>query len=101
MNTALNNHAVYSKHNENIDEICFLQVKKFVLKYFPILTEKERDFIQDFIPTTANIYGLPKVHKSEEIKNAIKNCEGSYIHVVRPKDLKFRFITGGPNAPTT
>ena len=100
MQTELNNKTVYKKHNKNIDNNLFSEIKKFVQDNKNILTTKERDYIIDFEPTTANIYGLPKIHKSKLIKAAIEKTSETFIHLPRPSDLQFRFIIGGPNAPT-
>ena len=100
MKTELSKRTVYKKHNENIDNKLFAEVKKFVEDNKNILTKKERDFIIDIDPTTANIYGLPKIHKSSLIKSAIQKSSETFIHLPRPSDLQFRFIIGGPNAPT-
>ena len=100
MTTELNKKTVYKKHNENIDNKLFGKVKKFVEDNKSILTKKERDYVIDIEPTTANIYGLPKIHKSNLIKSAIQKTSKTFIHLPRPSDLQFRFIIGGPNAPT-
>ena len=49
---------------------------------------------------TSNFYGLPKVHKSKEIKDAIKTQNTEYIEIINPRDLKFRPIVAGPANPT-
>lgn len=46
------------------------------------------------------MYGLPKVHKSKTIKEAIQKQNSEYITCEHPADLTFRPIVGGPAAPT-
>ncbi|CAG2206353.1 unnamed protein product [Mytilus edulis] len=50
--------------------------------------------------TKSYFYGLPKIHKSEEISNAISEQNSEYIELLTPNDLKFRPIVGGPNSVT-
>ena len=96
----LNNDEFYSEINENQDKKTLQKIRKLTQKYPSALTKKEEDFITNFDSKESSFYGLPKVHKSEDIKNAIQlqNCE--YITCIRPDDLKFRPIVGGPSAPT-
>ena len=49
----------------------------------------------------ANFYGLPKVHKSEQIKQAIAEQKSEVIVIPLPSDLKIRPIIGGPASPTS
>ncbi|CAG2193235.1 unnamed protein product [Mytilus edulis] len=41
-----------------------------------------------------------KIHKSEEISNAISEQNSEYIELLTPNDLKCRPIVGGPNSVT-
>ena len=65
-----------------------------------VLTEKEKDFLTDYEYSESNFYGLPKIHKSRQIKEAIKSQCSEYIICPYPEDLTFRPIVGGPSAPT-
>ena len=47
------------------------------------------------------MYGLPKVHKSEEIKKKIKESPHEYAEVAQSKDLKMRPIVAGPSSVTS
>ncbi|XP_062586434.1 uncharacterized protein LOC134248002 [Saccostrea cucullata] len=49
---------------------------------------------------TSNFYGLPKIHKSSDIKTAIEKQNGTYIATQEPTDLKLRPIVAGPACPT-
>ena len=43
-----------------------------------------------------NFYGLPKVHKSEQIKKACSEANKSNIKILAPNNLTFRTIVAGP-----
>ena len=90
----------YKLVEKNFDTETMLKIKKLCTKYEKNLTKKETDFLTDFDPKTSNFYGLPKIHKSEEIKNAIETQRSEYIEILNPKDLKFRPIIAGPVCPT-
>ena len=98
----LNDINIYKKHDKNIDSKIFLKVKKFAEKdeYSSILTNKEKKFLTNFNFTTANFYGVPKIHKSKAIKEAFLSCNDSYVQL-KTTDLTFRGITGCPNSPTS
>ena len=49
---------------------------------------------------TSNLYGLPKIHKSQIIKDAIAEQNHEYIKLKPSKDLKIRPIAAGPISPT-
>lgn len=44
----------------------------------------------------SNFYGLPKIHKSTQTQEAIKQLNATYVKVLRPADLKLRPIVAGP-----
>ena len=91
----------YQKLDGNVDKVICRGVKKLVKKYKTMLTSKEQLAITDFEYITANLYGLPKIHKSQILKEAISNNEGKYIHLPRPSDIVFRLIFGGWKSPTS
>jgi hypothetical protein len=90
----------YKEISNNVDKITVNKINKLVQKYELMLTKKEKDYLQDFESKTSNFYGLPKVHKSQEIIQAIKSQQKSYLRIIRPTDLKFRPIVAGPSCPT-
>ena len=49
---------------------------------------------------TSNFYGLPKVHKSKQINEAIHQQNNEYVEIYEPDDLTVRPIVDGPNCPT-
>ena len=53
---------------ENSDKRVMEIIKEFADEYTPeVLTEKENEYICDFISTSSNFCCLPKIHKSKEI----------------------------------
>ena len=64
------------------------------------LTEKEVRYLSKFDYKTSNIYGLPKVHRSEIINEALRSQKTEVITVLKPADLKLRPIIAGPICPT-
>ena len=89
----------YEKLNRNIDYFVFLKLQNFVDKHKDNLTPAERRAITKFDYKTTNIYGLPKIHKSQIVKEALKSTTCSYLHIADPLDLDFRLIFGGPKNP--
>ena len=61
------------------------------------ITSKEKGYIQNFTWKTLNFYGLPEIHKSQNIKDAIKEQNTEYIklQLPPPPDLKMRPIVDG------
>ena len=98
---ALSNSNVYVEQPKNNDHKNLSAIKHLAVEYSYAIKPKERMFISNFNYSTSNIYGLPKIHKSGMVKEAIKNANNSYIHIPTPDDLKFRKIAGGVNTPTS
>jgi hypothetical protein len=70
-------------------------------KYKACLTTDEINYLTKFDCKEANLYGLPKPHKSLLIKAAIENQNSELIEIFSPQDLKIRPIIGGPASPTS
>ena len=68
----LNDETTYQKLKCNKDEEIKKKMIKMIGKHEECLTEKELDFLTDFEHKTSNIYGLPKIHQSPEIKNEVQ-----------------------------
>ena len=97
----LNNNKVFKKHPNNIDNLNMAKVKQLAKKYKHTLTKDEITYISNFNYKTANYYGLPKVHKSQSIKNLVSTANERCINIKNPEDLKFRGITSGIDSPTS
>ena len=91
---------VYKEVSTDSDKKVFKNLKKHTKKYESILRKKEIDCLINFKFTSSQFYCLPKVHKSEIIKNVINTEDSEYIKVHYPDDLKERPISGGPESPT-
>jgi hypothetical protein len=90
----------YKQISKNMDRTIINKIKKFSEIYKCTLSKDEIEYITDFNYVTSNFYGLPKIHKSMEIKNAIGLIKQSVISIENPVDLKFRPIVAGPSCPT-
>ena len=81
------------------------EINKLLQKHKKCFDEnnKEIKYIGDFEFKTANFYGLPKIHKSKILIEKIAQSQNfeNYIEIDDLSDLSFRYITGGPVAPTS
>ena len=93
----LQDEVTYKKANENCDKKVFKDLEKLVTKFSNCLLKEEQDFLTKFSFSTSNFYGLPKVHKSEIIEEAMQ-VQNSKMY--EPSDLTLRPIAAGPNCPT-
>ena len=91
----------YEKLVKNVDYFTNLKLSRFVRRHSSILTLKEQRAIVDFDYKSTCIYGVVKIHKSTQIKDALKSCTSVCLNLRRPSDLVVRIIFGGPNNPTT
>ena len=92
--------ACYTKVDTDSDESVFEDLCTLLDKHSKCLTVKERTYISNSDWQTSNFYVLPKIHKSEAIKNAIAEQNSEYVTLSAPEDLKGRPIVAGPNCPT-
>ena len=91
----------YEKLVGNADYLTNLKLAGLVRKFSQVLTAKEKRAILDFDYKSTLIYGVPKIHKSQLIKNALKDCHTTCLSLLRPDDLALRIIFGGTCNPTT
>ncbi|KAL5012387.1 hypothetical protein ScPMuIL_010938 [Solemya velum] len=96
----LNDHNFYERIESNKDKTVMRDIKKFLKKHHESFTNNEIDYLTNFEGKTSNFYGLPKIHKSKEIQDAIKQQHTIYVQVKNPTDLKLRPIIAGPQSPT-
>lgn len=96
----LNDPEYYKHVEENQEKKTLSKIKQFVNENLSNITTKERDYLINFDARESQFYGLPKVHKSLQIKNAVETQTGEYICCLNPEDLSFRPIVGGPNSST-
>ena len=84
----------------NYDDKIIKKIRKHLKKFDQETTKKEKEYLQNFAWKTSNFYGLPKIHKSQAVKEAILQQNSTYIKVQAPPDLKLRPIVAGPSSPT-
>ncbi|CAG2210373.1 unnamed protein product [Mytilus edulis] len=90
----------YEVTDKKLDRQTSTMIKKLLKKHETELFKEEIDYISNSKFSESYFYGLPKIHKSEEISNAISEQNSEYIELLTPNDLKFRPIVGGPNSVT-
>ncbi|CAC5417839.1 unnamed protein product [Mytilus coruscus] len=83
-----------------MDKQTSTMIKELLKKHKTESYEEEIDYISNSKFSESYFYGLPKIHKSEEISNAVSEQNSEYIELLRTNDLKFRPIVGGPNSVT-
>ncbi|CAG2236124.1 unnamed protein product [Mytilus edulis] len=96
----LNDEEYYKQITNNPDKATKKRLKKLIKDYDQCLTEKEIAYLCDFDPKESNFYGLPKVHKSAQIQNTVRDQNNIYVETFRPADLKLRPIIAGPESLT-
>ena len=84
----------------NMDHVVMLKLQSFVRRFSNSLTSKEKRAILNFDYKGANFYGVPKIHKSQLIKNKLNTTAGECLNLVSPSDLSLRIILGGKYNPT-
>ena len=60
----------------------------------------EIDYLLNFEFKLSSFYGLPKIHKSQLIKQKYQEINTEYLELENPADLKFRPIVAGPVCET-
>lgn len=78
-----------------------MKIKKLVEKFQHCLVKEEKEYLTAFEFRESNLYGLPKIHKSKLVKEAVTNQNSDYVIIKSPNDLKFRPIVAGPVSPTS
>ena len=84
----------------NNDDAIIRKIERHLKKFENETTKQEEEYIKNFVWKTSNFYGLPMIHKSQLIKEAIVNQNSEYIKLPAPPDLKMRPIVAGPSSPT-
>ena len=90
----------HKETNENCEKKVVKDLEKLVAKFSNCLLKEEQDFLTKFSFLTSNFYGLPKVHKSKIIQEAIQVQNSEYIKIYEPSDLTLRPIVADPTCPT-
>lgn len=98
--SVLENSTYYEKQPSYESKEVMQKLKTIINEYGQQLTEKETKYLLSFNIKTSNFYGLPKIHKSQTIKDKCKISESTYINVTSPDDLTIRPIVAGPTCET-
>ena len=88
------NQNTYQKLDKNLDPTIMKKLKKILNKHKSIFTVKEFKYLNEADYSTSNFYGLPKIHKSQLITNAIKEQNSEVVSINEPQELKVRPIVG-------
>ena len=62
------------------------KLKKVLSKHKNIFTDKKFKYINEADYNTSNFYGLPKIHKSRFIPNAVKKQNSEVVSIIKPQD---------------
>jgi hypothetical protein len=90
----------YIQLSQNEDEAILRKIKRLIKNFGNFITKNEKEYITNFLMKTSNFYGLPKIHKSKTITDAVTDQNNDYIKLEPPADLKMRPIVAGPISPT-
>ena len=63
-------------------------------------SDPETNFLLNFVTKCSNLYGLPKIHQSSEIKTKINKLRTSYIECEAFENLSSIQLLRGPTCPT-
>ena len=97
----LNDKNTYKELDKNIDSSIMNKIKKLTKEHETELTKKEIKYLTDFKYQSSQLYGLPKIHKSDNINKKIKESPSESIKVEQPSDLQMRPIVARPNCVTS
>ena len=75
----LNDKTTYKMVESNCDAKVMKGIAKVIEKYKGNLTKREKEYLISFSYNASKCYGLPKIHKSKLIQNAIKEQQRMYI----------------------
>ena len=84
----------------NKNDLIMRKIKKLIKNFEHEITRKEKDYFLKFEWKTSNYYGLPKIHKSQCIKESIGAQNAEYIELPPPGDLTMRTIVAEPSSLT-
>ena len=96
----LNDANTYQKIYEKCDNRVMKRTSELTNKYESLLTKAEKLYLTNISLSTSNFYGLPKVHKSKQINEAIQQQNNHNIKIHEADGLTVRPIVGGLNWPT-
>ena len=100
VNIMLQDVETYEKVSNDIDRNVMKHYLELIETHKSSLTKDEYIYLTKFRPKTSLFYGLPKIHKSKIINEAIEVQNAEYIKSLEPIDLELRPIVAGFLCPT-
>ena len=103
----LSDPTLFSSTENNCEDSALHEIKNLIKEHKPptyshaVLTDKEAAYLTNFESKIASFYLLPKVLKSQEVKERMNTSDSPIVSLSTPIDLKFRYIIGGPNSITS
>ena len=95
----LANDSFYKTTNDTCSKTTFKKIRNLI-KLAKDITRHEIAYLLEFDFKSSNFYGLPKIHKSNLIKNKCIETQSEYLELKDPIDLQFRPIIAGPVCET-
>ena len=95
----LEDNSFYRQTNDDCSKSTFKKIKSLI-KLSGDVTRHEIDYLLNFEFKSSSFYGLPKIHKSNLIKEKCQKTYSTYLELKDPSDLKFRPIVAGPVCET-
>ena len=95
----LANDSFYKTTNDTCSKTTFKKIRNLI-KLAKDITRHEIAYLLEFDFKPSNFYGLPKIHKSNLIKNKCIETQSEYLELKDPIDLQFRPIVAGPVCET-
>ena len=93
----LNDPNTYPETIEKCDNRVTKKIGELTNKYESVLTKAEKLYPTNISFSASNFYGLPKVHKSKQINEAMQQQNNKYTEIHETGDLFVRPIVGGSN----
>ena len=85
----------YEKVMCNTRMILQEKVDDFIRKYKEVLTDKEYEYLKSYNYRFANVYMLPKLHKSQRLNKIIAQSPLQYVKISKILDIERRPIVAG------
>ena len=95
----LGNDTFYKRTNDACSKTTFKKIRNLI-SLAKDMTRHEIAYLLDFDFKSSNFYGLPKIHKSDLIRNKCSEIQSDYLELKDPSDLQFRPIVAGPVCET-
>ena len=95
----LGNDTFYKRTNDACSKTTFKKIRNLI-SLAKDMTRHKIAYLLDFDFKSSNFYGLPKIYKSDLIRNKCSEIQSDYLELKDPSDLQFRPIVAGPVCET-